>query len=212
MNIVNRSIGRYARFVSNRPYLMLVVVILVTAVMVVGSTRVGTKYIENRDIIPQNLEVIKAFNLLEDKFGSDTTMVVAIEIDPSYSGSDEIRDVRDPRVIAYMNLLGQFLETNERVQTASSAATILKSMNNGVLPQSEREIIKLSEENPLIGQYISQDYTMALIRLNLVDAENTENDILILNDVQDIIDLAIASKRSAEKTRPFRGLLRTIKK
>ncbi len=178
----------YSRFVSHHTLIVLAAVIVITAVMVVGSSLVGTKYMETRDVIPEDLEVIRAFNLLEDDFGSERTLMIAVEIDPAYMGSNEARDVRDPDVIRYLNLLSSACESNGRVETATSPATILRSMNNGILPQSSREIIKLTDSNPLFGQYISPDYTMALVRMSLVDIEVADDDYEIVTDIQEIVD------------------------
>lgn len=185
--ILNKALEKYSKFVSYHSFIVLAIVIVITLASMVGSSMVGTKYIENSDIIPDHLEVIKAYELLEDNFGSETTIMIAIELDPEYTGSDEIRDIRDPRVIKYINLLTMSAETLENVELAESASSLLKLFNNNVLPQTQREIIKLSD-NPLLDRYISDDYNMAVIRMSLVDVENSDDNLDIVLEVQRIID------------------------
>lgn len=180
-------LGRYSHFVSYHNMTVLAAVIAITVIMLGAAGLVGTKFMENRDVIPEDLEVIRAFNLLEDDFGSERTLLIAVEIDPGHKSSDEARDVRDPDVIRYLNLLSMAAESNEKVETAESAASILKSMNNGVLPQSKRDIIRLIESNPLFVQYISPDYSMALVRMNLVDIEVANDDFILVNDMTQLI-------------------------
>ncbi|MFH1364736.1 MAG: MMPL family transporter [Candidatus Aenigmatarchaeota archaeon] len=185
---MRNPIETYSHFVSYHTKIVLAIVILATILLSIGSSFVGTKYMETRDIIPENLEVIQAFELLESNFGSDTTIMIAIELDPEYQGSDEIRDVRDPRVLKYMNLLTELAESNSRVAIASSGASILKDMNGGVLPQSEREINKLFMNNPLLDMYIGSKYEIAVIRMSLVDVENNDDNVEIVADMQEIVD------------------------
>jgi len=177
----------YSHFVANHTLIMLAIVVVITIIMTIGSGMVGTKYMEERDIIPENLPVIQAYDLFANSFGSDTTLMIVIELDPEHIGSDEVRDVRDPRVIKYLNILTEAVETSKQVESAASAASLLKSFNNGVLPQSQREIIELST-NPLMDQYIGSKYEMTVLRMRLIDVENTDETTQIVNDVQDVID------------------------
>lgn len=186
--MINRAIGKYSHTVSYHPYPVLVLVMAVSIAAIIGSSMVSTKYMETRDIIPEHLEVIKGFNLFIDSFGSDDTLMVSVELDPDYSGSDEPRDIRDPDVISYINLLTASVQSHERVQSAGSISSLLRELNQGKLPQSRREIIKLTADNPFAEQYISRDYQMSIINMGLVDVDNQDDLFDLVNDIIDIVD------------------------
>lgn len=185
--ILNTILEKYSHFVSHHIFIVAFIVLIVTIGAMAASSNVGTKNMENRDLIPENIEVIKAFDLLEDSFGTDATIMIAIEVDPQYAGSNEIRDVRDLRVVKYIKLLGEIAKTNNKVESVSSIATFLELVNNGKVPQSKRDIIDLAADNPLADQVVSSDYEMALIRINLVDVETSFDDKEIVDDIIQIL-------------------------
>jgi predicted RND superfamily exporter protein len=188
MKMITRAIGKYSHFVSHHPYPILAVVIIVSIAAVIGSSMVGTKFLETRDIIPERLEVIQGFNLFIDSFGSDDTLMIAIELDPTYTGSNEPRDIRDPEVISFINLLTASVDAHERVESASSISSLIKDLNQGSLPQSKRDIVNLVADNPFAEQFISQDYDMAIINMRLVDVDNQDDLFEVVNDMIVIIE------------------------
>jgi len=69
-----------------------------------------------------------------------------VEVDPTYQGSDEVRDVRDPRALVYMDQLTELSLHTEKVIGVTSPTTVLKNINNGRLPQSEGKLSNLQEK------------------------------------------------------------------
>jgi len=70
------------------------------------------------------------------------------------------------------------------VISSSSAGTLIKDLNNGVLPKSKRRVLELTDGNMLFDSYISSDYTIALISIRLYDTYNEEK---IVEDLQEVI-------------------------
>jgi predicted RND superfamily exporter protein len=128
-----------------------------------------TVSMDNSDTLPEGIEVIEAFDILEDNFGTSATAMIAIEINPEYQDSDEPRDIRDPDVIEYVALLTDIVKSLEHVADVTSASTSLELLNGGFLPRSKREIIELTSKNYLMSQYISEDHEMTLIKIDLAD-------------------------------------------
>lgn len=179
-----KLIRPYAKFVSNKPSIMLLIVILLTLFAFSLSQNVGTVSSDNKDTLPDDIPVIQAFNIIEDNFGGSDSIMIAVEINPQIRASNEVRDIREPEVMKYLYLLTKLSEHTTDVISASSAGTIIKDLNGGILPKSKRRVIELTEGNMLFDSYISSDYTLALINIRLTDTYDEEK---IVNDLQDVI-------------------------
>lgn len=178
--MINKLIERYSGFVTSRPFIVLVAVMIVSALAVMMAGTIKVKSTEQRDFLPNDVEVMNTLFKIEDEFGSTNMVFLVVEIDPQYAGSDEVSDVRDPVVIRYMDRLSQLALHTEDVIDVSSPASMLKSLNNGRLPQSLREIQDITGKNGLFDRYFSRDYTMALVRIQTtddVDLNNLEDEL-----------------------------------
>lgn len=178
--MIKRLIERYSKFVTSRPFIVLMAVIVISAlaIMMAGSIRVAST--EQRDFLPKDVEAMNTLFKIEDEFGSTNMVFLVVEIDPQYTGSDEVRDIRDPVVIRYMDRLSQLALHTEDVIDVSSPASMLKSLNNGRLPQSLREMQDITGKNGIFDRYFSKDYTMSLVRIQTtddVDLNNLEDEL-----------------------------------
>jgi predicted RND superfamily exporter protein len=120
-------------------------------------------------MLPQDVEAIKTLNSIENEFGSTNMVSLAVEIEPLYMGSDEVRDIRDPRVIQYLDQLSTLALHTDNVIDVTSPASVLKSINDGRLPRSIEEVQNITNQNGLFDRSISKDYTMALVSIRTTD-------------------------------------------
>jgi predicted RND superfamily exporter protein len=159
----------YSGFVTKHPLTILVIMLLVTvyAIQMIGT--IETKKSDTKSMLPNDVESITTLNSIENEFGSTNAVFLAVEVDPTYQGSDEVRDVRDPRAMVYMDQLSELSLHTEKVIGVTSPTTVLKSINNGRLPQSEREVEQLAGKNGLLDSYISSDYSVSLIKIQTTD-------------------------------------------
>src|SRR5659263_83110 len=159
----------YSGFVTKHPVTVLVIMLLVTvyAIQMIGT--IETKKSDTKSMLPNDVESITTLNSIENEFGSTNAVFLAVEIDPTYQSSDEVRDVRDPRALVYMDQLSELSLHTEKVIGVTSPTTVLKSINNDRLPQSEREVEQLAGKNGLLDSYISKDYSVALVRIQTTD-------------------------------------------
>ncbi|NMG83117.1 MAG: MMPL family transporter [Methanosarcinales archaeon] len=169
--MIQDYIDRYAHFVAHHPYLILLFVILLSSFAFVMMSTVTTEKTDLKDYLPEDIEAIATLFDIEDKFGSVDSIYIVIEVDPAYSGSDEIRDLRDPQVLRYVEQISQLVRHTEDVIEVSSASTTIKSINDGRLPQSLRKVRELTSKNGLLDGYISDDYTMSLVKIRLIDTD-----------------------------------------
>lgn len=159
----------YSGFVTKHPVTVLVIMLLVTvyAIQMIGT--IETKKSDTKSMLPNDVESITTLNSIENEFGSTNAVFLAVEVDPTYQGSDEVRDVRDPRALVYMDQLSELSLHTEKVIGVTSPTTVLKSINNGRLPQSEREVEQLAGKNGLLDNYFSSDYSVSLVKIQTTD-------------------------------------------
>lgn len=166
---IDKIIEKYSKAVSHYPYFVFMIVIIITVIAGYFAAGVGTSTIDDDDMIPDEYPAISSFNIISDSFGGSDSAMFAIEIDPSYVNSDEPRDIRDPEVIKYVYLLEQIAETVDDVESASGPGSLIRSDNSGALPKSRNDINTIIEKDPVIKQYLSDDYTLAIIKIDLND-------------------------------------------
>jgi predicted RND superfamily exporter protein len=159
----------YSGFVTRHPITVLLIMLMVTvyAIQMIGT--IETKKSDTKSMLPNDVESISTLNSIENEFGSTNAVFLAVEVDPTYQGSDEVRDVRDPRALIYMDQLSELSLHTEKVIDVTSPSTVLKSINNGLLPQSEREVEAIAGKNGLLNNYISSDYSISLIKIQTTD-------------------------------------------
>ncbi len=165
----NKIIEIYSNLVTRFPVVVLVIMLLVSVFAIHMAGTIKTKKSDMKSMLPQDVDAINTLNSIENEFGSTNMVSFAVETDPAYKGSDEVRDVRDPRVIKYMDQLSTLALHTDNVIDVTSPASILRSINGGRLPQSIREIQMLTDKNGLLDKSISKDYTLALITIRTTD-------------------------------------------
>lgn len=172
-----KIIKKYAALITKKTYLMLSIFIVIFLVASVFSGRVHTEDMDYSGLLPEDIDVIKASNIVRDSFGGTDQALFVIEIDPDYRDeftNKSLEDLRSPEVIKYIDLITLASESIDGVSSTSSISTLLRAGNNGVLPKSRSEILYSFSVNPLTKSYVSEDYSMALIKLNVetnADAE-----------------------------------------
>ncbi len=167
--MIKNIIEKYTGFITRHPITMLIIMLLVSILAIHMAGTVETKKSDIKSMLPQDVEAISTLNTVENEFGSTNVVFFAVEIDPEYIGSDEVRDIRDPKVIRYMNQLSELALHTDNVIDVSSPASVLKSINGGRLPQSIREVRELSDKNGLLDSFVSKDYSLALVRIRTTD-------------------------------------------
>ena len=150
---MKKIIERYGGFVAKKPQIILGIVILITIISFIGMTLVKTEGMSYIDMLPENVEEINAINYISDEFGSsgESVMIVA-EINPKYANSNEVRDIRDPEFIEYIDILEQKIKKMHGIGSVTGVSDILKEMNLGYLPKTKSNIVKLMNKEIVINQ------------------------------------------------------------
>ncbi len=150
---MKKLIERYADFVAKKPHVILIIVVILTLISFVGMSLVKTEGMSYKDMLPENVEEIDAINYIADEFGtSGESAIIILRTNPNYVGSNEIRDIRDPRVVEYSDILEQKIRGMEDVVSVTGFSDILKTMNSGHLPKTKAKIIELMNKKIVINQ------------------------------------------------------------
>ena len=184
-------LDKYARFVSHHALMVLAIFFIFTIFTGYQTTLMGEAAESYEDWLPEDIEVIDTFELIADQFaGSFVTSTIVVETEPRYAKSDEIRDVRDPEVLRYVDSLTERSKLVYGVVDAESAADVIKEANGGRIPSSLRSVKSLLRNNEVaeqrISNYISDDYSMTVVRLNLLADVNAEEVVEELREVTNI--------------------------
>jgi len=175
----NGLLMKYAQFVVYRRSLVLALFLIFTLLMGYQASLMQTVGTSQEEFLPEDIEVVKTFNLIADQFaGSFSSSTIVVEAEPSYAGSDEIRDMREPAALRYVNVLAERAKLIYGVIDAQSGADVIKEANGGRIPSSLRSVKLLLEENKvaaqMINQYISSDYRISVVRLKLLEDVDEE--------------------------------------
>lgn len=170
---------KYAKFVTHHSFIVLAIFLIFTVFSGYQASMVETTGATQKDWLPENIEVVNTFELIADQFaGSLTTSNIAVETSPKYARSEEIRDVRNPEVLRYVDLLSERAKLVYGVVDAESAADVIKEANGGRIPSSLRSVKSLLEGNEMakqgISRYISEDYTISVVRLDILEDVDAE--------------------------------------
>jgi len=178
----------YAKFVSHHAPVVLAIFFIFTIFMGYQASLMETAGTSQKDWLPEDIEVINTYELIADQFaGSFSSATIVVEAAPGYAGSDEIRDMRDPRVLRYVDVLAERAKLVYGVVSAESAADVIKEANGGKIPSSLRSVKSLLEHNEMVKQqmsnYICDDNTMSVVRLKLQEDVDEARVVDGLNEV-----------------------------
>lgn len=180
---MNKIVNKYSNFVSNHPFLMILLVLIFSAAMFSQFGNIKFENQGNDDMLPDGIEAIEEFDFINNEFQGTESIHILIKIDPSVPESTQPRDIRESDVIAYVDDLSQRLLLVDDVISIGSASNTIKKMNDGKLPKEINDIKKFSPN--LVGNTISGDYQTTLITINL---EGTAKGDALYNQVTAILD------------------------
>ncbi|MFH1802611.1 MAG: MMPL family transporter [archaeon] len=193
----------YGKLVANRPWTVLSAAVIITVLMFYGMTLIKNQDIDFETVLPADLEEMVAFRKLNDEFGERSSALIYVEVSPEFFGSDEPQDIRDPRVLEYIDLLGKKAMFVQDVQSVDSLAEVVKDANEGIIPRT------IATEQTLFDSFaaqdlINEDYSATLIRISAnEDAVHERHEFT--NQLYKIIDET--EKPAGVKVRASGGLV-----
>jgi len=184
-SLITIIFARYARFVSRKPFLVLVIAIVSTGFVFTGIGMIETKEVNFDTVLPADLEELKAFTILRDEFGDTGSATIYLRIEPTSAGTDEPQDIRDPRVLRYIDILTQKVSHLPFVERSTSISTLVKEANDGFIPvvSSQNELFN----TPTARTFINDDFSASRIRIVIFEGV-IESGKEIADELQALID------------------------
>ncbi|MGM5479848.1 MAG: MMPL family transporter [Nanobdellota archaeon] len=158
-------INKYSRLVVLKPWIMILLVVVLTGFFFVQSQQVQTTSQDNQDALPDDVEVIEAFEKIESKFGGSDTAKIVLYLDKDRSISQK-DDIRTPDVMRTIIELDALLQTIDEIQQVQHPVDLFSSFENSY-PKQERELKNAINNDPQIKSYFTDDYTMVQMNLAL---------------------------------------------
>ena len=171
----NKIIDRYSQILSERPFAVLAAMLLLTVFMAAGASSVETVEQNQTDLLPDSIESVAAFDVIGAEFGQSsggTSYTILFETAPNYANSTEVRDVRDPKFLRYLETISNDLSSMKEVVTVSSAADLVDE------PATKREASMQLQQSRQTSQFISEDYSFTIMRVSATDLSSSEQEEL----------------------------------
>jgi len=175
----------YGSIVANRPFLVIVIALISTGIVFTGINDIINEEIDFENTLPQDLEELVSFKLLVDEFGDTSSTKIYIELDSSEPNTNEPRDIRDPEIIRYIDVLTQKLEIIEFVESVESISKLERELNDNLIPSSLNEQKELMQKINS-GRFITDDFSASVIRIEISeDVFNKEEETV--RQIQEIV-------------------------
>ena len=180
----------YAHFLTTHSTKILVASVIITVLMLFGATLITSEGTSYRGMLPKTLPSAQAFTSISDEFGeSGQSASIIIQI-TDYKNS--VMDVREPEVIEYINGIEQQISKMQFVSSTGSMASAMRSLDNGNLPKTKSSAIEIMNKGKigsmdLFANYVSSDYTLAVISVNTAEMTDSEQKEFA-NNVNQVIE------------------------
>lgn len=171
VKLKEKILEKYSGLLAEKPGAVLVLIILTTAALAVGATSIETVNQSNEDFLPDTIDSVRAFDIIGAEFGrggGGSTYTVLFETGPNYANSTEIRDVRNPELLRYIETVSNDISKFNDVVTVSTPTDLVDN------PSTTREASKQLADSGQASSFISDDYSFAIIRITSADISSGE--------------------------------------
>ena len=159
------------------PKIVLLIILLVTLLLAPGILKVKIEPSLEK-VLPDDLPVIKTMNDMRSQFGADMVYIV---LEPDYAA-----DVREPKILKYIDALQEKLVKDENILEVSSIAGIVKE-KNGFIPDSKRKIESILNDDPRTFKLTNRDYSLTFLQLRTDTGTNANLIKKLKFDIKDDI-------------------------
>lgn len=159
------------------PKLVILAILLISFVLAPGILKIKVEPSLEK-VLPQDIPVIETMNDMRIQFGADMVYIV---IEPEYA-----LDIREPKIIKYLDVLQNKLVTNENILEVTSLVTIVKE-NKGFIPDSIQEIKNILDNDPRTHKFANSDYSLTFLQLRTDTGANAKLIDKLKSDIKDDI-------------------------
>jgi len=181
--MIEDILRKIAIFSERRPFLMLVIILIITIFAGIGTTKVKFQTAFEK-MLPQDNPVIETLYEVRDNFGGTDIISICIKLKPSDS-SDKVNDIRDPRVLRYIKILEADLEGIDGITGVNSPVDVIIERNNGTVPndiETVKEIYNSLPEDARNGIF-NHDYSMVVVNAYTDAGGDQEKLMEVMKDI-----------------------------
>ena len=200
MDYYKKTLRKTAHFQTHHPYFTILILAVLTILISTGMPNVKT-VASLEKMMPEDMEEIKYFNVLRDNFLGKDMIGIVIDVDMESQNEKGIFDIRDKRVLEYIENLKEQIGQEDDVIETFGVTNILRDINNNELPDEEtfNSLLKEKKTAALISNYINDDFSTTYIIANT----DVGTDDLRLNNLAEAIydDINDAGRPAGIKVR-----------
>jgi len=150
-------IEKYAELIFANPGKALLGMILFAGLVSAQASNVETVEQQTEDFLPDSEPVIDSFNTLSAEFSEagGTRYTILIETSPDHANSNEIRDVRNPEFLRYVETISNDIRALDKVSSVDTPSDLFSD-----IPSSKQDVSNTLSElgEPRWSRSISTDY------------------------------------------------------
>ena len=136
MAYYKKTLRKIAHFQTRHPYFTILVLIVLTIFITFGLSNVKT-VASLEKMMPEDMEEIKYFNVLRDNFFGKDMIGIVIDVDMESQNEKGIFDIRDKRVLEYIENLKEQIGQEDDVIETFAVTDVLRKINGNKLPNSQ---------------------------------------------------------------------------
>jgi uncharacterized protein len=172
----------YGRAVSNHPWMFILLAFLILISMFITAQNLNNQDMDFENMLPEDNKQMLLFQKFQNEWGSTKSVIIYVEIDPSSPGTIEPIDIRDYRVLQYLDVLTQKTKIMEGVKSVSSLSEYAKNNNEGIIPKTIANNLETFENS---GDLMSKDYSISQVKINIEQYVSNKE---LLRQVKDIVE------------------------
>src|SRR3989338_425476 len=167
MGLYKKTLRRIAHFQTYNPFAVIVALLALTTVIGGGIPYVRT-VASLEKMMPEDMEEIKYFNVLRDNFLGKDMIGIVIDVDMESQNEQGIFDIRDKRVLEYIENLKEQIGQEDDVIDTFAVTDALRKINDNQLPDEHAfdSFLKSKETANLLRTYINDDFSTTYIIVN----------------------------------------------
>ena len=186
MNLYHKFLKKIAHFQVEKPYLTIMILLFLTISIYGGVSKVKT-VASLEQMMPKEVEEIKAFNVLRDNFLGEDMVAIVIEIDRNNPNTKGVIDIKDKRVYDYILYVKDALNKETDILKTYAYSDIIGDTSSN----DEYELLikdpKIQNE---LKNFINDDSSITIILGSTDISANDPRMNLLTQNIKDHIDSA----------------------
>lgn len=183
---------KIAHFQAEHPFISIMIIAMFTLAIYGGVSQVRT-VASLEQMMPKDIEEIKAFNTLRDNHLGQDMIAIVIEVDRDSTLENGISDIRDKEIYNYITKARLAIEDQPDIIDTYSIANVIEynAKINNLDPSKNSDyekIIKNSKTKDMLTNYINEDSSITIMLATTDISANDPRMNLLSKNIKDMFD------------------------